>query len=219
MFFFFHLIIFLLLFILFLPILLLLVYFHLISLGFSNLGISSEATLFLLFLMLIGSFFNIPLFKKRKIYREKNFYFFKWQYFEREGIGINLGGAIIPLILSLYFLFLLWRMKFDILPVIIATLLMIIISFKLAVVVPQRGISLPFFIPPLASAILAFFLTPYYPAPTAFIAGTLGTLIGADILNLEKLLKYRGYFSIGGAGIFDGIFLVGIISALLAGIK
>ena len=51
----------------------------------------------------------------------------------------------------------------------------------------------------------------------AYVASTLGTLIGADVMNLTKL---RGLgtpvASIGGAGTFDGIFLAGIIAVLLA---
>ena len=49
------------------------------------------------------------------------------------------------------------------------------------------------------------------------IAGSLGTLIGADHTNLNKV---RGLgapvASIGGAGTFDGIFLTGILAVLLA---
>jgi uncharacterized membrane protein len=60
-------------------------------------------------------------------------------------------------------------------------------------------------------------LSPGFTAPTAFISGVLGTLIGADILNLKRAQKISpGLISIGGAGVFDGIFLIGIVSALLA---
>ncbi|MBD3208233.1 MAG: DUF1614 domain-containing protein, partial [Candidatus Nealsonbacteria bacterium] len=41
--------------------------------------------------------------------------------------------------------------------------------------------------------------------------------IGADLLNLRKIMHYGGLMSIGGAGVFDGVFLVGVISALLSG--
>ena len=55
-------------------------------------------------------------------------------------------------------------------------------------------------------------------APLAYIAGSLGTLIGADLTNLDKV---RGLgapvASIGGAGTFDGIFLTGILAVLFAG--
>ncbi|MCH7552064.1 DUF1614 domain-containing protein, partial [Patescibacteria group bacterium] len=47
----------------------------------------------------------------------------------------------------------------------------------------------------------------------------LGVLIGADLLRLPKVMKGEvGIMSIGGAGVFDGIFLVGIVAALLAGL-
>ena len=54
-------------------------------------------------------------------------------------------------------------------------------------------------------------------APLAYIAGSLGTLIGADLSNLGQV---RGLgapvASIGGAGTFDGIFLTGILAVMLA---
>jgi len=54
-------------------------------------------------------------------------------------------------------------------------------------------------------------------APVAYISGTVGTLIGADLLNLGELIQMDGAFlSIGGAGVFDGIFLTGIIAAFLS---
>jgi uncharacterized membrane protein len=60
-------------------------------------------------------------------------------------------------------------------------------------------------------------LSPDLAPALAYTAGTLGTLIGGDLLNLRKI---RGLgapvVSIGGAGTFDGIFLTGIIAVLLA---
>jgi len=206
-------------FILFLPILFLLVYFNVITLGFEKLGISPEITLFLLLLILIGSAINIPLTKKKLVYTERPRFFglLRTPKVEVQGIAINFGGAIIPILLSFYFLFFGWKSGFEIKPILIATLLMIIVSKFLARVIPGVGISLPTFIPPIFSAIFALILAPGFAAPCAFIAGTLGILIGADLLNLEKVQKYGGFLSIGGAGVFDGIFLVGIVSALLAG--
>jgi len=206
-------------FILFLPILFILVYFHVVTLGFEKLGISPEVTIFLLFLILIGSCINIPLTKKKLVYlaRPRFFGLFRVPRVEVQGIAINFGGAIVPISLSFYFLFLSWRAGFQLQPVLIATILMIIICKFLARVIPGTGIVLPALIPPIFSAIFALILAPGFAAPTAFISGVLGTLIGADILNLRKIQRYGGYLSIGGAGVFDGIFLVGIVSALLAG--
>jgi len=206
-------------FVLFLPVLLILVYFHVITLGFEKLGISPEVTILLLFLILIGSAINIPLTKKKLIYlvRPRFFGLFRVPRVEVQGIAINLGGAVIPILLSFYFLFLVWRAGFSLQPILIAIILMIFISKFLARIIPGKGISLPAFIPPIFSAIFALMLTSEFTAPCAFISGVLGTLIGADILNLKRSQKYGGFLSIGGAGVFDGIFLVGIVSALLAG--
>ena len=56
-------------------------------------------------------------------------------------------------------------------------------------------------------------------APLAYIAGSLGTLIGADLTNLDKVRGLGAPIaSIGGAGTFDGIFLTGILAVLLAGL-
>ena len=207
------------LFILFLPILFILGFFHVVTIGFEKLGISPEATIFLLLAILIGSAINIPLTKKKLVYVEERKFFGLWRApkIEAQAIAINLGGAVIPILLSFYFLFLGWRAGFVLQPVLIATILMIIISKFLARIVPGRGIALPALIPPIFSAIFALILAPGFAAPSAFISGVLGTLIGADLLNLKKAQKYGGFISIGGAGVFDGIFLVGIVSALLAG--
>ena len=52
--------------------------------------------------------------------------------------------------------------------------------------------------------------------PLAYIAGSLGTLIGADLLNLDKVQGLGApVASIGGAGTFDGVFLSGILAVLL----
>ena len=70
--------------------------------------------------------------------------------------------------------------------------------------------------PALITAVVALVLSRENAAPLAYIAGSLGTLIGADLTNLDKV---RGLgapvASIGGA-VFDGIFLTGMLAVLLA---
>jgi len=206
-------------FIFFLPILFILGYFHIVTLSFEKLGISPGVTIFLLLTILIGSSINIPLTKKKLVYVKESRLFGLWKIpkIKAQGIAINLGGAVIPILLSFYLLFLSWRLGFEIQNILIATTLMIIICKFLSRIIPGIGISLAAFIPPIFSAIFALILAPNFAAPTAFISGVLGTLIGADILNLREVQKFGGFVSIGGAGVFDGIFLVGIISSLLAG--
>lgn len=207
------------LFILLLPVLFVLGYFHIVTLGFEKLGISPQITIFLLLAILIGSAVNIPLGRKKLVYFKESRFFGLWKTpkIKAQGLAINLGGAVIPVLLSFYFLYLIWAQGFALKPILIATVLMIIVSKFLARVVPGVGISMPALLPPIFAAIFALILAPGFAAPCAFVSGTLGVLIGADLLNLRKIQKYGGFLSIGGAGVFDGIFLVGIVSALLAG--
>lgn len=206
-------------FVLFLPLLFILGYFQIIIVGFEKLGISSGHTLFLLFLILIGSAINIPLTKKKIVLVQKRYFFglLSRPRLEANYLAINVGGAVIPFFLSLYFLFLAKIKGFDLNPIFITIILMTIISKVFSRVVPGKGIVLPTLIPPLFSALFSLILVPEFKAPAAFISGVLGTLIGADILNLKKVRNFGGYLSIGGAGVFDGIFLVGIVSSLLSG--
>jgi len=202
-----------------LPALLALGYFHVITIGFEKLGISPEITVFLLLAILIGSAINIPLGRNKLIRVEESRFFGLWHSpkIKYQGLAINLGGAIIPVLLSFYFLYLMWSEGLALKPVLVAIILMTVISKIMSRVVPGAGISMPAFVPPVLTSALALLLAPGYAAPVAFVAGTLGVLLGADVLNLGKAQKYGGFLSIGGAGVFDGIFLVGIVSALLAG--
>jgi len=101
--------------------------------------------------------------------------------------------------------------------IIVATGVVTAITYFIAKPVKGIGITLPALIPPIFSAIISFLLFSQNPAPLAYISGVLGTLIGADLLHLKDVTKMGvGVMSIGGAGVFDGIFLVGIIAVLLA---
>jgi hypothetical protein len=69
------------------------------------------------------------------------------------------------------------------------------------------------------TAILAFLLSREYAAPLAYIGGSMGTLVGADLMNFDKIGSLGApVASIGGAGTFDGVFLTGILAVLLAGL-
>lgn len=207
------------LFILLLPVLFLLGYFHIIVVGFETLGISPQTTLLILYSILIGSLINIPLTKKKMVLVEESRFFglLRTPKISSQYIAINLGGGIIPVLLSFYFLFTIISQGFALKPVLIAVALVSIVSKIFSRVIPGKGVVVSAFIPPVFSALFSLILAPQYTAACAFISGVLGTLIGADLLNLGKIRNYRGYLSIGGAGVFDGILLVGVVSALLSG--
>ncbi|PYN11827.1 MAG: hypothetical protein DME06_10810, partial [Candidatus Rokuibacteriota bacterium] len=82
---------------------------------------------------------------------------------------------------------------------------------------PGLGIAVPIFLPPLIAAGVGLLLAFRRAPPLAYVAGSMGTLIGADLLNLDKIERLAApIVSIGGAGTFDGVFLTGIIAGLLA---
>lgn len=202
-----------LLFLLFLPILFILIFFNIVAFSFEELRLSPGIAVLILLLTLVGSVINIPLTRRKiKYVQDTGFWgFFRPPRVQASGLAINLGGAIIPIGLSVYLLFIVpsvWQ-------VLAATAVMTIISKFLARTVPGVGIRLSMFIPPIFAAILALILARQFAAPCAYIAGTMGTLIGVDILNLNKINRLGGIASIGGAGVFDGIFLVGVVSVLL----
>ncbi|HWO86880.1 MAG TPA: DUF1614 domain-containing protein, partial [Stellaceae bacterium] len=102
---------------------------------------------------------------------------------------------------------------------VIATIAVAAVCHWLARPVPGLGIALPVFVPPLSAAAIALLLSRSDAAPLAYISGSLGTLIGADLLNLDKVQGLGAPIaSIGGAGTFDGIFLTGILAVLIASI-
>jgi uncharacterized membrane protein len=101
----------------------------------------------------------------------------------------------------------------------IAVVVIAIVIHASATPVQGVGIAVPVFAPVIATAILAFILSREYAAPLAYIGGSMGTLIGADLMNLDKIGGLGApVASIGGAGTFDGIFLTGILAVLLAGL-
>ena len=128
-------------------------------------------------------------------------------------LAINLGGAVIPILLSAYLLI----HDHIVVTATLATAVVAVIVHRVARPVPKVGISVPIFVPPLAAAATALLLTPTNAPAVAYVAGTLGSLIGADLTNLHRLRGLGAPLaSIGGAGTFDGIFLTGILAVLLA---
>ena len=82
------------------------------------------------------------------------------------------------------------------------------------------GIAVPALVPPLLAAGAGVLVSATAPAAVAYIAGTLGTLIGADLLQPPQAPGPRSGGRVDwGAGTFDGVFLSGIIAVLLVGLR
>ena len=195
---------------------------NILEYAYERMGIPSRYVVTILLLSLLGSAVNIPVaeFPPEKVVSGAVVDFDGMRYVVpavREWPGtvlaVNVGGALIPVILSLYLMFknrLFMR-------AVLATAVVALAAHLLARPVHGVGISLPIFIPPVVAALTAMALGWRKAAPLAYIAGSLGTLIGADLLNLGKVQGLGApVASIGGAGTFDGIFLTGIVAVLLS---
>lgn len=205
--------------------LLLLIQIGLLRYAYMRLGISSGAALLLLFGSLVGSYFNIPVayLPEAHVLAEQEIDYFGMRYvvpyvaqWPGTLIAVNVGGAVIPTFMSIYLLarYHLWARAA------VATAMVAVVCFSLSQPIPGLGIAEPVFVPALTTAIAALLLSREHAAQIAYIGGSLGTLIGADLLNLGSI---RGLgapvASIGGAGTFDGIFLIGIVAVLIASIS
>jgi uncharacterized membrane protein len=207
----------LLLFILFLPALVFLFYFNVAAISFTKLGLSPEGAILLFGLSLLGSVVNIPLARQRTVVEDplwpfSSFFFYYPPRVRQQVIAVNFGGAVVPTVFALYLL-----QRTPLFPAVVASAVVAWAAKSIARVVPGVGIALPAFIPPLVAAGAALLLAGEYAAPVAYIAGSIGTLVGADLLNLRKIRSLGPQLvSIGGAGVYDGIFLVGVVAAFLA---
>ncbi|MDM7912285.1 MAG: DUF1614 domain-containing protein [Methanotrichaceae archaeon] len=134
-------------------------------------------------------------------------------------LAVNVGGAVIPTLISLY---LLYSFPEALLYALAGVAFVAVVMYAVARPVRGLGIVTPALLPPLAAALSAIALVYVFNAPQeyeflfAYVSGTLGTLIGADLLNLGKVRDLGApVASIGGAGTFDGVFLSGLIAVLL----
>jgi uncharacterized membrane protein len=192
--------------------------------AYMRLGLSSGAAMLLLFGSLIGSYFNIPIANLlgEHVLSGQVVDFFGVEYvvpvvvdWPGTLIAVNIGGAVIPTLVSLYLVI---KHKLWISGALAVAGVAIVVHW-LAYPVPGIGIAVPMFAPVVATVIVALLLSREYGARLAYVGGCLGTLIGADLSNLDKVQGLGAPIaSIGGAGTFDGVFLTGILAVLLAGI-
>ena len=205
-------------------------FFDLSTTAFTKLGFSWEHALLILLASLVGSQINIPvanLESKEPVAQDEYIRVFGVTYripiaqemTKYTVLAVNIGGAVIPALISIALLY-----KFPAsLPYAIACVILVAIVMNgAASPVKGLGIATPAWLPPLMAALAALAMTYLFSAPSqyifilAYVGGTLGTLIGADLMNLDKIRDLGAPIaSIGGAGTFDGVFLAGLIAVLL----
>ena len=197
---------------------------RLLSFASASMGLEPRTLIAILLLCLLGSYVNIPIayWPEREVMGAARISYFGIPYsvpmvreWPATTLAVNVGGAVIPVILSMY---LIARNRLYGLAL-IGTALVALACFLLAKPIRGVGIVIPIFVPPLVTALVAVALSKRYAGALAYACGSLGTLIGADLLNLGKI---RGLgapvASIGGSGTFDSIFLTGLLAVLYAGL-
>jgi len=194
-----------------------------LQLAFHKLGLSADSAALLLMVTLFGSLLNLPLFtvrtdpaeQERRLRDIPPALLARIKVIPgRTVIAVNVGGCVVPLAFSLY-LFNLSRP--DVLHAVTAVATVAMVSYGISFSIPRVGIAMPVLVAPLTAAAAALMLDPEQAPALAYIGGTLGVLIGADLLRLKDIGRLgEPMASIGGAGSFDGIFVTGIVAVLLA---
>jgi len=189
-----------------------------------SMGIGVGSLLAILSLSLLGSYINIPVayLPERQTAAAAEISYFGVTYvvpvvrdFAATVLAVNVGGALIPIALSLYLIRKHRLFGLSVLGIAIVAA----VCHLLARPVPGLGIAEPILAPALTTAAVALVLAGRRAGPLAYISGSLGTLIGADVLNLNKIQGLGAPIaSIGGAGTFDGIFITGLLAVLYAGL-
>jgi uncharacterized membrane protein len=196
--------------------------------GLARLGLSWWQASLVLLASLVGSAVNIPLGVVRSqtpafVVRTTRYHGFHVPVHsigsQSTIVAINVGGALIPVAICL---FLLLRFPKSVPIALMATVAVAIIVHIFAQPVAGVGIETPALLPPFVAAGATLILSAVFAGGaqdrfvSAYISGTLGTLIGADLMNLGLLGSLGGgAASIGGAGTFDGVFLTGLLAVVL----
>lgn len=189
-----------------------------------------------LFLSLFGSSVNVPVttLESRepvRTFREVRFFGVTWRVpgvemgVRRTYVMLNVGGGVVPILISVYLLAVgipgcsgdVFSSYIDVLAVF---LLVTFSTFRSSRLIKGLGIATPMLGPPMATVLSVLFLSLFRvvscPTQVAYVGGTLGALVGADLLNLGRIPDLGApVVSIGGAGSFDGIFLTGLFSVVL----
>lgn len=195
---------------------------HLIALTFEKLGLSPHSALLLMLTSLFGSLINLPLFSMRASAPPSPMEMLyqgllrppRRHFTGRTLVAVNVGGCLVPLVFSFY---LLRHGELGASRVIPAIAIVATVSYVMSRPIPGLGIGMPILVAPLTAAVVAILLGGEYRAPLAYIAGSLGVLIGADVLRFKDIRELGApVASIGGAGTFDGIFMTGLVAVLLA---
>jgi uncharacterized membrane protein len=196
---------------------------RLLTFASESMGLGPHTMMGVLLLSFLGSYINIPVayLPERHVMSAAVVTYFGMPYVvpvmraaPTTILAVNVGGAVIPIFLSIYLIArnqLLWLS-------VAGTAIVALACHLLAHPEPGIGIAEPIFVPTVVTAVVALVLSRRHAGALAYVCGSLGVLIGADLMNLGRIGGLGAPIaSIGGAGTFDGIFVIGLLSVVYAG--
>jgi uncharacterized membrane protein len=140
-------------------------------------------------------------------------------------VGISIGGALLPLLICGR---LISSRRVPLPETMIGIIIVSFVAYFLTRAEEGVGIVADLewaFMPALAAglyAISTFWMDMSRAAPLAYVSGVAGTIVGADIFHLAEVLAFdvpadeTVILSIGGANIFDMVYLTGIVAVIVA---
>jgi uncharacterized membrane protein len=196
--------------------------------AFQQIGFTKAEFAAILVVTLLGSSINIPVTRVSGDepvigYREVRFYGLTYRIpvtaRQRAStlITINVGGALVPICVSAYLLITHPSLvAYSLIGVLVTSVFVHLMARK----VKGQGIETPALLPPIVAAVTSLLLHPGAGvAVIAYISGSMGALIGADLTNMKGITELGSpVVSVGGAGTFDGVFLTGIVAVILVSI-
>lgn len=140
-------------------------------------------------------------------------------------VGLSIGGALIPVLLCASFL---KSGRATIAESLIGIAIVAYVAYTITRAEEGVGIvaDLPLALAPALAAglysVSVFWVDIRRAAPLAYVSGVLGTLVGADVFRVGEMLAFdapedgMALLSVGGANIFDMVYLTGIIAVGIA---
>lgn len=210
--------------------------------AFGRLGMTTGQGFFLLLAILVGRAVNIPVYTSEKLVLVQGSGSMRFRFdgfnrqieyqeptneLKKQVFAVNLGGCVFPVLLSLSFFIRSRVIDVPNMPALPETALWLglttvavgAVSFALCRNDVFTGFKIPMFAPLIATLATTIILVPAPVAPlAAYVGGSLGTLLGANVLPLFVPERRRNLaaplVAIGGAGTFGGVFLAGVAGAL-----
>ncbi len=171
--------------------------------GFKMVGITPGEVVVVLFLAPFLAWLSLPLFTMDGVI-----------------LGINAAGALIPIGLSLRFLV---KDRMPVWKAVVGIGIVTGVAYWVATIDPERGILVPSLPIVAVSLVMGLSLAGsewQQVGPITYASGAMGTLIGADLLNIQAIVDALAQADkqtaavIGGAGTLDAIYLVALVAVI-----